>query len=66
MKTHDIMRIFQVNTINTHLKAVEVSLPVIEYNFSPSKQTLSFDDEHKGSTKEPDVFALKGKIITVV
>ena len=52
MKAQDIMRIFQVSITNTHLNAIEVSLPAIEYNFSPSREALLFSDEHKGSTKE--------------
>ena len=39
-----IIRVFQVSTTN----AVEVSLPVLEYNFSPSRYTLLFGDEHEG------------------
>ena len=52
MKTQVIMRIFQVSITNAHLNGIEVSLPVIEYNFSPSREALLFGDEHKGSTKE--------------
>ena len=49
MKTQDIMIIFQVRIINTHLNAIEVSSPVIEYNFSPSRETLLFGDEQRNS-----------------
>ena len=43
---------FQVSITTTHLYAIEVSLLVIKYNFSPLRRTLLFGDEHKGSTKE--------------
>ena len=43
---------FQVSITTTHLYAIEVSLPVIRYNFSPLRLTLLFGDEHKRSTKE--------------
>ena len=52
MKTQDIMRIFQVSITITHLNAIEVSLPVIKYNVSPSREALLFSDEHKRSIKE--------------
>ena len=47
MKTQDIMIIFQVSIINTHLNAIKVSSPVLEYNFSPSRETLLFGDEQR-------------------
>ena len=43
---------FQVSITTTHLYAIEVSLSVIRYNFSPLRLTLLFGDEHKRSTKE--------------
>ena len=45
------MRVFQVSTTNTHLNAIEVSLPVIEYNLLHQERLSSSVMSIKGLPK---------------